>query len=116
MTKTLSLILASAAVTAALGLPAWSAMQVPSPLGQALASASEGHLLVLVDDDEGEDDDDDGAAMSRHKSDDDDDENECDDDEGSCGGAAAAAPAAAGSVPPPQNGLFDTGTPQVQVK
>ena len=120
MTKTLSLLLASAALTAGLGLPAWSAMHGSDP-GNLLkpvqtlldAGATDG-LLVLVDDDE-DDDDDEGGSMQRGESDDDDDDEDCDDDEGSCNGAAAG-PAPAGSVAPPQNGLFDTGAPQVQVK
>jgi len=104
MPKTLSLLLASAALTAAVGLPAWSAMHAPGTAGA-------GQLLVLVDDD---DDEDEGGSEMRRK-DDDDGEEDCDDDETGCG-SSAAAPAPAGSVPPPQNGLFGTGTPQVKVK
>ena len=120
MTKTLTLIFASTALTAALGLPAWSALHTPaqtaavSPLSNLLASGDDSRPLVLVDDDEDEDG---GASVNRRASgESEDDEDECDDDEGSCGSASAAQPAPAGSVPPPQNGLFGTGTPQVKVK
>jgi len=115
MTKTLSLLLASAALTAVIGVPAWSAMHTPSqgeavtPLAAVYGGTDASSLLVLVDDDEDED-----GNVKRAKSEDDDEE-DCDDDEGSCG-AAANAPAPAGSVPPPQNGLFGTATPQVKVK
>lgn len=118
MTKTLSLLLASAALTAGLGLPAYSAMHASAqgdlmkPIQTLLDSGAADGLLVLVDDDE--DDDDEGGSLKRGESDDEDDD-ECDDDEGSCSGAAAS-PAPAGSVAPPQNGLFENGTPQVQVK
>lgn len=120
MNKTLTLLIASTALTAALGIPAWSAMHAPAQtdatglLSTLLGAGDDGHKLILVDDDE--DDDDEGrAGMNRRNSgDDEEDDEECDDDEGSCG--AAAAPAPAGSVAPPKNGLFGTGTPQVQVK
>lgn len=119
MTKTLTLFAATTALTAVLGLPAWSAMHAPGQGGATVALTSlagavdASRLLVLIDDDE---DDDEGTAMQGRKSDDDEeDDEECDDDEGSCG-AAAPAPAPAGSVAPPKNGLFGTGTPQVQVK
>lgn len=114
MTKTLSLLLASAALTAAIGVPAWSAMHAPrqgeaatSPAA-AFGDAAASGLLVLVDEDE--DDDENGADTE------DDDAEDCDDDEDGCGHSPANAPAPAGSVPPPQNGLFGTGAPQVKVK
>ena len=116
MTKTLSLLLASAALTAVIGVPAWSAMHTPSqgeavtPLAAVFGGTDASSLLVLIDDDEDED-----GAVKRARSEEDEAE-DCDDDEGSCGGTAANAPAPAGSVPPPQNGLFGTGTPQVKVK
>lgn len=117
MTKTLSLLLASAALTAVVGLPAWSAMHTPSEGGvantvsTALAQGSE-KLLHLVDSDE---DDDEGGSSLRRGSSENEDSDECEDDDGACG-AASPAPAPVGSVPPPQNGLFGTGTPQVKVK
>ena len=119
MTKTLTLLVASTALTVAVGLPAWSAMHVPaqsssvSPPSMLLSAVDQNNLLILIDDDD--DDDDEGGSASRRQSDDDDDDDECDEDEGSCG-ANTASPAPAGSVAPPQNGLFGSGTPQVQVK
>ncbi|WP_161957140.1 hypothetical protein [Aestuariivirga litoralis] len=126
MSKTLMILVASTALTAALGVPAWSAMQAPAQGGAAALlatladSGDTAARLILVDDDE-DDDDDEGGSVGRRKSDDDDegedddDDDDCEDDAGSCGaGTPAAAPA--GSVAPPQNGLFGTGTPQVQVK
>jgi hypothetical protein len=122
MSKILSLLLASAALTAGLGVPAWSAMHLPQQ-GEAVktmtavfGSADTTELLVLVDDDDDEDEDEDGNTKRGASSDDDDDAEDCDDDDGSCGAAAATQAAPAGTVAPPQNGLFDTGTPQVQVK
>jgi hypothetical protein len=121
MSKILSLLLASAALTAVVGVPAWSAMHLPqqgaavTPMTAVLGSTDTAELLVLVDDDDDEDEDADGN-VKRGTSNDDDDAEECDDDDGSCGAAAATQAAPAGTVAPPQNGLFDTGTPQVQVK
>lgn len=119
MTRMLTILFASTTLTAALGLPAWSAMHAPSQQEGAVArmmqtDAAGGNpgLIFVDDDDEGEDDrdeedDDDGE--------DDDDDDDCEDDDGNCG-SRAAVPAPAGSAAPPQNGLFGTGTPQVQVK
>jgi hypothetical protein len=99
MTSTLKLFVASAALTAAIGLPAWSAMHVPSPgevaksLAVTLESGSDPARLILVDDDD----------------------DDCEDDDDSCGSARVTAPA--GTVAPPQNGLFSNGTaPKAQVK
>jgi hypothetical protein len=119
MTKTLTLLVASTALTVAVGLPAWSAMHVPaqsgsvSPLEVVFSAADQNPLLILIDDDDDENEG--GGSVSRRQSDDDEDDDECEDDEGSCG-ASSATPAPAGSVAPPQNGLFGSGTPQVQVK
>lgn len=116
--KTLTLLFASAALTAAVGLPAWSALhdaasgETVTPLSARLGSEDQQRSMMLAEDD---DHDEEGGSVNRRGSDDD-DEDECEDDEGSCGGIAAA-PAPAGSVPPPQNGLFDNGAaPKVQVK
>ena len=112
------MLFASTALTAVLGLPAWSAIHAPAqrdaavPLALAMDSGGDAPRLILVDDDE---DDDDDEGDDDRDDDDDDDDDDCDDDEGSCGGRAAQ-PAPIGSVAPPQNGLFGTGTPQVQVK
>ncbi|MCX7349916.1 MAG: hypothetical protein NTZ54_10475 [Alphaproteobacteria bacterium] len=118
MSKTLTLLLASAAMTAAIGLPAWSALHAPgqgetiAPLAALTATANDARPLILAENDDHEDE---GGSVTRRESND--DEGACEDDDGNCGTAAAAAPAPAGSVPPPQNGLFDNGTaPKVQVK
>lgn len=117
MTKTLTLLLASAALTAAIGLPAWSAMHAASggeavaPLTSLFGSDGGDRPMILAEDDDHEDE---GGSVNRSSSDD--DEGECEDDDGACG-KASAAPAPAGSVPPPQNGLFDNGAaPKAQVK
>ncbi len=137
MTKTLKLFVASAALTAAIGLPAWSAMHVPppgevaKPLAAILENVSDPAQFILVDDDDDEEDDD--ATRKQHHSgyvdddhdedddedhaddDDDDDDDDCEDGDDVCGGAKAPAPA--GMVAPPQNGLFNNGTaPKAQVK
>lgn len=115
MTKTLTILVASTAFTAAIGLPAWSALHAPVQDGAAatlsqLLAGGDARPLVLVDDDEDEDG---GSQLGGRASG---DEDECDDDEGSCG-SRSAAPAPAGSVPPPQNGLFDnSAAPQATVK
>ncbi len=122
MTSTLKLFVASAALTAAIGLPAWSAMHVPppgeiaKPLAATLESGSDAAQFILVDDDDdGEDDD--AKRKQRHSGsddDDDDDDDDCEDDD-DCGGAKTLVPA--GTVAPPQNGLFSNGTaPKAQVK
>ena len=120
MTKTLKLFVASAALTAAIGLPAWSGMTVHSAgevLKPVAAVLDDGDAaqFILVDDDEDEDDD--GSPRKRrHSADEDhDDDHDDDDDEDNC--QAAKAPAPAGSAAPPQNGLFSNGAaPKVQVK
>ncbi len=112
MKKTLTLLVASTALTAAIGVPAWSAMQAPSdvlrPVPALFDDAPKTMPLVLASDD---DDDDRWRGGSRRGHDDDDDD-DCDDD---CQGGARN-PAPAGTVAPPQNGLFGNGAPpQVQV-
>lgn len=118
MTKTLTLLFASAALTAALGLPAWSAMQAPgtpsisNSIPAVLQQASDGAKLFLVDDDEDENE---GYGTKRNAGrEDEDDDDGCEEDEGSCGSANNPAPA--GSAAPPQNGLFGDGAaPKAQV-
>ena len=100
MKKTLTRLIASTALTAAIGVPAWSAMQAPSDVNRPVIAifedASPAIPLVLA-------------------SDDDDDDDECDDDDDDCG-SGARNPAPAGTAAPPQNGLFGNGAPpQVQV-
>jgi hypothetical protein len=126
MSKILSLLLASAALTAGLGVPAWSAMHLPqqgapvAPMSAVLGSTDTAELLVLVDDDDDDDEDEgeDGNETRGASNDDEDDDDaeDCDDDDGSCGASTVSQAAPAGTLAPPQNGLFDTGTPQVQVK
>jgi len=114
MKKTLTLLVASTALTAAIGVPAWSAMQAPAdsvlrPIAALFDDSSQAMPLVLASDDD--DDDDRWRDGSRRGHDDDDD----DDDDDDCSGAARN-PAPAGTVAPPQNGLFGNGAPpQVQV-
>ncbi len=124
MRKSLSLLVASTALSAAVGFPVWSATPTPSGPGFAApgftasggapalampATVREAGLLVLAsgdDDDEDDDDDDD---------DEDDDDDDCDDDDETCG-RRLPNPAPAGTVAPPANGLFLNGTPpQVKV-
>lgn len=120
MKKTLTLLVASTALTAAIGVPAWSAMQAPSdvlrPVAAFFDDAPQAMPLVLASDD---DDDDRWRDGSRRSHDDDyDDEDDCDDDDDDdddCRGGVRN-PAPAGTVAPPQNGLFGNGAaPQVQV-
>ena len=129
MRKPLSLLVASTALSAAIGLPVWSAspsLMEPAPSGPGLIvpglrasggtpaqamprSETVAGLLVLAsgDDDEGDDDEED--------EDDDDDDDDCHDADDDCGGRRAN-PAPAGTVAPPANGLFGTGAPpQVKV-
>lgn len=121
MKKTLTLLVASTALTAAIGVPAWSAMQAPAdgvlrPVAAFFEDASQAMPLILASDDD--DDDDRWREGSRRGHDDDDDDDDCDDDDDDdddCRGGARN-PAPAGTVAPPQNGLFGNGAPpQVQV-
>lgn len=105
MKKIRTLLVASTALTAAIGVPAWSALRASEgedlwPLAALFDEGSQALPLLRVSGDDDDRDDDD--------SDDDEDE---DDDRG-----GARNPAPAGTVAPPQNGLFGTGTPpQVKV-
>jgi hypothetical protein len=122
MKKTLTLLIASTALTAAIGVPAWSAMTTSrdtfSPTISAVFEDAQATLpLVFVSDDDDDDDDDhEYRNGSRYDDDDDDDcDDDDDDDDEECNGSARN-PAPAGTVAPPQNGLFGTGAPpQVQV-
>jgi hypothetical protein len=120
MKKTLTLLVASTALTAAIGVPASMAMQRPSdvlrPVAALFDEAPHAMPLVLASDDDDDDDDHwrDGARRG-HDDDDDDDDCDDDDDDDDCRGSARN-PAPAGTVPPPQNGLFGNGAPpQVQM-
>jgi hypothetical protein len=128
MKKTLPLLVASTALCATLGLPAWSGPSAPfygMPLGTVTAGAGTSNTasLLFVSDD-----DDEGHGWLRWlENDDDDDDDDCEDDDDDrrerkygeddddCG-EVAPNPAPAGTVAPPPNGLFSTDTPpQVQV-
>ena len=116
-TKTLTLILASAALTAAIGLPAWSALHQDGGLLAAVAPGTEassdqsGGMTIIAESDDQENE---GAATIR-SSGSGEHEGACEEDEGNCGSAATAP--AAGTAPPPQNGLFGSDAPaQVQIK
>lgn len=128
MKRTLTILVASTALTAAIGLPAWGAMRAligdAQPLAEITDAGKEALPLVLAsDDDDGEDrrsvrrshDEDDDREFrrsSRYGHDEDDDDDDDDDDDGGRG----RNPAPAGSIAPPQNGLFGTGSPpKVQV-
>jgi hypothetical protein len=120
MTKTLKLLVASTALTVALGVPAFSALRAPDD-GIARTDAAlfgdrvETMPLLLASDD---DDDDHGWRESsrRGDDDDDDDDDDCDDDDDDDCRGSMRNPAPAGTVAPPRNGLFGNGTPpQVQV-
>ena len=109
MKKTFVTLLASTALIAGIGLPAWSAMHdadlFEGPRDAALAAFREaGASPMLVSDDDGE-----GRDHKRRLRGDDRDHDDSD-------GGNAPGPAPAGSVAPPNNGLFGTGaTPKVQV-
>lgn len=132
MRKTLTLLAASTALTAVIGMPAWSAVSArsdasPPPFAAMADSAAQPQPLVVASDDAdendgsgrqtGDDGDDDDESDRDDDGDDDDDdcdENDVDEDDDCHGGTQNPAPA--GTVAPPQNGLFGNGTPpQVKV-
>ena len=100
MKNRLSLLLASTALTVAIGLPALAAMQDPVGSAGLLDSV---RAAVLGDGDQ-------PMPLVRVSGDDD------DDDDDDCKGAGARGnPAPAGTVAPPANGLFGNGKPPVAV-
>jgi len=113
MRKTLTLLVASTALTAAIVPPAWSALRASADGGVgALAVDREDGVdtlpLVLASDD----DDRRGLRSSRDGGDDDDDD--CDDDDGVC--RASAGSPATGTPAPPRDRIFGNGAPpKVQV-
>lgn len=119
MTSRFSVLLASTALSLALGLPALATIHAQgstaSPCSDACAAVLSGDdlslPLVRVSDD---DDDDDDDRSDRRGHDDDDDDDDCDDDD-CMGRGAQGNPAPAGTVAPPANGLFGTGAPPVAV-
>ena len=130
MQKTLTILIASTALTAAIGIPARSAMQTPEggdlrPIAALFADGPQTLPLVLASDDDDDDHrrrrdgarrghDDDHDDHDDHDDDDDDDEDDDDEDDDDRGNARNPAPA--GTVAPPQNGLFGNGaSPKAQV-
>ncbi|MFA6265133.1 MAG: hypothetical protein WC670_05380 [Pseudolabrys sp.] len=115
MRKTLTLLFATTALTAAIGFPAWSAMQ-PSADGSLGAIATlfeegaQAMPLVLASGKDG-DDDHRYRKSPRRGHDDVDDDDDDDDDNGRSSRGGAGNPAPAGMVAPPQNGLFGNGAP-----
>jgi hypothetical protein len=126
MKKTLALLAATTALSAAITAPAWSAMRTSNseflPFAAVFEAGQDAMPLILAssdDDDDREyrngaryeedDDDDDGKYRSGSRHDDD------DDDDDDCGNSARNA-APAGTVAPPQNGLFGNGAaPKAQM-
>lgn len=122
MKKTLTILVASTALTAAIGVPAWSSIHKPEgrhdrPVNALTAEGPDAMPLILASSDD--DDDDDHYRRDRprrghddddHDDDHDDDDDDDDDDEGGNRGGARN-PAPAGTVAPPQNGLFGNGVP-----
>ena len=113
MKKTLVLLAATTALSAAIAAPTWSAVRTSDspvqPFATILEFGQDAMPLILVSGD----DDDDREYRNGSRSEDDDDECDGDDqDDDDCGGSARNA-APAGTTPPPQNGLFGNGTPPV---
>lgn len=117
MRKTLTLLFATTALTAAIGFPAWSAMQPSAdgslgPIAALFEESAQAMPLVLAS---GED----GDAYHRYRKSSPrahDDVDDDDDDDGRSSRGGASNPAPAGIVAPPQNGLFGNGAPpQAQV-
>jgi hypothetical protein len=112
MKKTLTLLAASTALTAAIGIPAWSAIRAPKdagsrPVALSVEDGAPATPIILASDDEDEDEED--------ADDGDDDDEDCEDDDDACD-EERAGPEPAGSVAPPRNGLFGDGAPpQAQV-
>lgn len=119
MKKTLTFLAASTALTAAIGVPAWSAMQSPTGAGLRSVAAlfeegAQSMPLVLASDDDDDDDDHGWRNATRRghdDDDDDDDDDDCDDDDDDGCRGGARNPAPAGTVAPPSNGLFGNGEP-----
>ena len=122
MKNTLMLVIASTTLTAAIGVPAWSALRLradggPLAFAALIEDGSQAHPVVLAsigDDDDGRWREGSRRGHDYDDDDDDDDDDKCDDDHNCRGGVASPTPA--GTVAPPQNGLFGNGAPpQVQV-
>ena len=120
MKKTLAILLASAALTTAVGLPALAAIGASdgaahTAIATILGQRTNAPPVMQVADS----DDDDHAYGDEHGYEDDDcdeDHGYADDDDGMASCASGANPAPAGTAAPPQNGLFANDTaPAVQV-
>ncbi|CAN5539021.1 hypothetical protein BH10PSE7_BH10PSE7_39970 [soil metagenome] len=116
MRKTLTLLAASTALTAAIGLSAWSAINPPAgesprPFAALFEDLTQPLPLILAGNDDDNDDDDDGRGdrETPRRGHDDDDDGDCDDDGDEECLSGAGNPAPAGT--PPQNGLFGNGAP-----
>lgn len=126
MKKTLAILLASAALTTVIGLPALAAFSTSDGLDGLSGRIKLGHEhsestvmhVANSDDDYGEhgyahDDEDNNYG---HEDDDCDDDSRGYDDDASMSCGAGNNPAPAGTTAPPQNGLFANGaSPTVQV-
>lgn len=109
MKKTFAILFASTALTAGIGLPAWSAMHGTAWFegrDHARAPQEPDARPMRVSDEDGGGER--GHEHGLRHSDDDHDEGDDADDDDSRGNAPAAAPA--GSVAPPKNGLFGSGS------
>lgn len=117
MRNPLALLVASTALSAALGVPAWTASRGPADAGAPnlstpAAAGPDSLPLMLASDDDDDDDFDRRASRDDDDDDDDDsDDDDCDDDDDDGCGSGTRAPAPAGAVAPPANGLFGTGAP-----
>ncbi len=120
MKKIVSVLVATTALTTAMGLSAWSAMRIPAVAGvHSFASTQDDGRTALPFIFASDDDDDDEQIRHDSKGHDedegeDDDDNDDDDEDGE---GKVRGPAPATATTPPQNGLFGNGAlPKVQVK
>lgn len=124
MKTSLSLLLASTALTVAIGLPALAAMHAsgntpdlcgPNVCTAVFDKADQTASLIRVSGDDNDDDDDEGGWLRRGHDDDDDCDDEEEGDDDACKGAQGTPAAPTGTVAPPANGLFGNGAPPVAV-
>ena len=111
MRKTLMFLVASTALTTAIGLQAWSAMHAPAdarPLTAAATIEDGAQALPFIVASNKDDDNDRDSSKTSRRGHDDDDDDDCEDS--TCRGGAGN-PALAGTVAPPQYGLFGNGAP-----
>jgi hypothetical protein len=122
MKTSLSIFLASTALTVALVMPALAMMQSQGKAGFcsgdtcAVMGGESQEAMPISRVSDNDDKGDDGDRISSRRDDDDCDEDDNGDDDDDCTGAGATGnPAPAGTVAPPANGLFGNGTPPVAV-